>query len=184
MGLYHFSEQPGIGEFVPRAPLAHPDAEPLVWAIDAEHAPLYYLPADCPRVCFWPLPTTTAADVHRIYEFVTARMVIAIESAWLPRVAAARLYRYTFDPDGFEDCHDHGVHVSRRTVRPLREEPVGDLLHRLAESDVELRVCPSLLPIANAVIESTLHFSLIRMRSAAGWTGPPGTPTVPPEIKR
>ena len=55
MPLYHFSEDPTIERFVPRAPLARPEVEPLVWAIDEWHQPIYFVPRDCPRVCFWPL---------------------------------------------------------------------------------------------------------------------------------
>ena len=88
MPLYHFSEEPGIVEFVPRAPLAHPEQEPLVWAIDVWHSPLYYLPRDCPRVCFWPLPTTTPGDREQWFETVSGRMVIAVEWDWLERIRA------------------------------------------------------------------------------------------------
>jgi hypothetical protein len=52
MPLYHFSEDPTIKVFAPRAPLAHPDYEPLVWAIDDWHQPMYWTPRDCPRILF------------------------------------------------------------------------------------------------------------------------------------
>jgi hypothetical protein len=31
---------------------------------------------------------------------------------------------------------------------------------------------PSLVPLARAISQSTLHFSLIRMRNAEGWADP------------
>jgi hypothetical protein len=37
--LYHFSEEREIRIFAPRAPLAHPKVEPLVWAVDAWQRP-------------------------------------------------------------------------------------------------------------------------------------------------
>ena len=52
--LYHFSEEPDIPEFVPRAVEASrpPGREwlnsPLVWAIDAWHAPCYLFPPGLP----------------------------------------------------------------------------------------------------------------------------------------
>lgn len=169
MPLYHYSENPAIARFVPRPPLARPEIEPLVWAIDAWHAPVYYLPRDCPRVCFWPLPETTAEDNDHWFGAVSGRMTIAVESGWLPRIRASALYRYTFVDDAFADIHDHGVHVSRAPVTPVAVEPVGDLLDALVGAGVELRVMPSLVPLAEAIQGTTLHWSLIRMRNAQGW---------------
>jgi hypothetical protein len=154
----------------------HPDSEPLVYAIDAWHAPLYYLPRDCPRVCFWNLPTTTPDDFERFFATVSGRMAIAIETGWLARVRNTPLYQDVFDAAPFFPTYDHGVYLSRETVTPLRVEPVGDLLERLAESEVELRLCPSLVPLGERIIQTSLHYSLIRMRNAQGWEGDPGTP--------
>jgi hypothetical protein len=172
MALYHLSEDATIARFVPRPPLARPEVEPLVWAIDDWHAPVYFLPRDCPRVCFWPLPTTTAEDHARYFATVSGRMVIAVESGWLERLRTTRLYRYLMPEATFVDIHDHGVHVSRAAVAPLRVEPVGDLLAALAGAGVEVHIMPSLVPLARAISQSTLHFSLIRMRNAEGWADP------------
>lgn len=169
MSLFHFSEDPTIARFVPRPPLARPTVEPLVWAIDEWHAPVYFFPRDCPRVCFWPLPTTTAADYAHCFATVPGRMVIAIESAWLERLRVARLSRYRMPEERFEDIHDHGVHVAREPVVPLGVELVGDLLAALTDAEVELRITPSLVPLGRAIIQTTLHFSLIRMHNARGW---------------
>jgi hypothetical protein len=51
--VWHFSEEPGIAQFEPRTGAAGAPDEALVWAIDAEHAPSYWFPRDCPRVTFW-----------------------------------------------------------------------------------------------------------------------------------
>src|SRR5579871_212070 len=101
MPLYHFSEDPAIERFVPRPPQAHPDTEPLVWAIDEWHSPLYIVPRDCPRACFWPLPTTTPEDYDRFFGSVSGRMVIAIETAWYPRLRTTSLYRYVLPETTF-----------------------------------------------------------------------------------
>jgi hypothetical protein len=172
MQLYHFSEDPTIERFIPRAPLARPEVEPLVWAIDAWHAPMYFMPRDCPRVCGWPLPTTTPADYERFFAYVAGRMIVAIEAAWLERMHSARLYRYVMPADSFESLNDAGMYVSREVVTPLRVEPVGDLVAALLAEPVELRICAALTPLADALIASTLHFSLIRMRNAQGWIDP------------
>src|SRR5687767_4768107 len=54
MKLHHFSEEPDIAVFRPHiAKTSSIQDEALVWAIDGWHAPMYYLPRDCPRACFW-----------------------------------------------------------------------------------------------------------------------------------
>ncbi len=169
MPLYHFSEDPTIEIFIPRWSSNRPETEPLVWAIDDWYAPLYFFPRDCPRVCFWPLVHSTPADIEHFFSYVTGRMVIAIEAAWLERVRSTQLYCYTLPEESFVSIHDHGVHISRERVWPLAVEPVGDLLARLTAAQVELRICPTLVPLGQALIGSTLHFSLIRMRNAQGW---------------
>jgi len=166
--VLHFSEDPDIAVFAPRPVASNPDSEPLVWAIDAEHAPLYFFPRDCPRIAWWALTTSTPEDVERFLGHTTARIVIAVEGAWLERIRDAKLYVYRFAAaDGFVSLEDHGCHVSRQTVTPLSVEPVGDLLTCLRDAGVELRVTPSLWPLRIALLTTTLHFSMIRMRNAA-----------------
>ncbi len=168
--LYHFSEEPDIAVFDPRSPPARREVEPLVWAIDAWHAPMYYVPRECPRACFWPGPRTSDEDRERWFGGIEAKMVIAIESAWLERVRATQLYRYTMLPATFAPNGDSAGHfVSRERVAPLSVEPVGDLLAALAASNVELRITPRLVPLWQRVIASTLEFSGTRLRNAEGW---------------
>src|SRR5947209_6176329 len=97
--LYHFSEDPTIAHFDPRPPLARPEDRPAVWAMDAEHAPLYYFPRDCPRVTCWALPTTTEEDRQRFLGTTSAKIVAAIEGAWLETMRTTALYRYHFEPE-------------------------------------------------------------------------------------
>lgn len=169
MSVLHFSEDPTIARFQPRSMPTRPGEPPLVWAIDEEHAPLYYFPRDCPRVAFWATPNSTADDVARFLAHTAARRVIAIEGHWLEQVRSARLYVYrlptaTFAPRG--PGEGPGYHVSREAVSPLSVEPVGDLLARLVAVQVELRLTPSLWPLYHALVPSSLHFSMIRMRNA------------------
>jgi hypothetical protein len=176
--VYHFSEEPGIATFEPRIPAHRPEVQPLVWAIDEWHAPMYFFPRDCPRILFWPLSTTTADDRARHWGDRDARMVAAVEWAWLGRLRDARLYRYTFDEAGFEDLDDAGMYVRRDAVTPVGVEPVGDLLAALREARVELRLMPSLLPL-RGMWDTTLHASGIRLRNASGWEGHPSSPPPP-----
>lgn len=176
MPLYHYSEDPTIARFVPRAPLAHPDREPLVWALDEWHAPMYLTPRECPRVVFWPIATTSQADRDRWWAGVDDRIVLAIEWAWYDRLQTTQMYRYVLPDDSFESLNDAGMHVSRATVTPLHVEPLGPLLAEIRAAGAELRVCSSLAPLASAIIQTTLHFSLIRMRNAQGWIDPAARP--------
>jgi hypothetical protein len=171
MRLYHFSEEPVIRVFEPRiAPSGAIRDQAIVWAIDEWHAPMYHVPRDCPRACFWPGPETTDGDRQRWFGGVHARMIIALESAWLERIRVARLYRYTLQEDAFELLDATAGHwVSRETVVPLNVEPVGDLLAALASFPVELRFTPQLLDLWDLVISSTLEFSGTRLRNAQGW---------------
>lgn len=166
--LFHFSEDGTIGRFEPRLRPSDPSKPPVVWAIDAEHAPHYFFPRDCPRVCFWPNSASTPDDVARFLGLTAARKVIAIESGWLERVRRCRLFAYRVPADTFvlEDA-PAGYFVSTVAVTPLSVEPVGDLLERLAESGVELRITPSLWPLHDALVTATLDFSMIRLRNAA-----------------
>jgi hypothetical protein len=169
--LYHFSEEPHIARFEPRAPLARPEVEPLVWAIDAWHAPMYYFPRDCPRACFWPGDKTTQDDRERWFGGIGASMVIAVESGRLPAIRQTTLYRYTLPSSGFAQNDGTAGHfVSRSAVTPLAVEPVGDLLKALAAAHVELRITPSLLELWRRVIASTMEFSGTRLRNTHGWS--------------
>lgn len=170
MTLYHFSEEPGIRVFEPHIAPTSREAEPYVWAIDDWHAPMYYVPRDCPRACFWPGPQTTREDRERWFGGIDARMVIAIESAWLPAVRSAQLYRYAM-PEATFRLNDAaaGHWVSTQAVEPLSVEPVGDLLAAIVSAGCELRVTPQLLEMWQRVIESTLEFSGTRLRNAQGW---------------
>ena len=168
MPLYHFSKEPDIRVFEPR-PSSIADGA-YVWAIDEWHAPMYYFPRDCPRACFWPGPQTTAEDRERWFGGINAKMVIAVESAWLDRIRATRLYRYVLSQDGFE-LHDAtaGHWLSRSAATPLAVEPVGDLLAALASESVDLRITPALTDLWSRVTASTLEFSGTRLRNAQGW---------------
>jgi RimJ/RimL family protein N-acetyltransferase len=178
--LFHFSEDPTIAVFEPRpvrVPAERPPGQawlngPLVWAIDAWRQPMYYFPRDCPRVLLWKTPATTAADLDHWWRGDRGqRMQAHVEAAWLERLRSTPIYRYVFDPEGFEPLADAGMCVARATVTPLAVEPVGDLMAAMAGADVELHVMDDLLPL-KGVWESSVYASGIRLRNAVGWTEP------------
>lgn len=171
--LYHFSEEPDIKLFSPRAPLEHPDYEPQVWAIDEWHAAMYFVPRDCPRACYWPGPHTTAEDREFWFGSTDARMIIAVEAGWLDRIRRTTLYRYAMPHEPFTAQDDDSGHwTTTQTVEPLGVEPMDDLLKALAASGAELRIMPTLGLLWHRVVRSTLSFSGTRLRNARGYIAP------------
>lgn len=170
MHLYHFSENGTITRFEPRpapSPSSGQTGE-MVWAVEAELEQNYLLPRDCPRVCFSRSATSTPGDVERLLGPTSARFIVAIESRWLPIVRTTRLYRYELPPDTFAPVDEGAAYyISRHAVEPLAVTVIHDLLAALMALDVELRVTPSLWPLCDAVVASSLRFSCIRMRNAA-----------------
>lgn len=161
--LYHFSERPDIVRFEPRTIDGH--AEPIVWAIDAARQCNYLLPRDCPRVTFYAGPNTSAADRRQFLGDQSA--IVAIESAWRERVEKATIYRYHLLPDDFV-CIDAPAeyYVCRRAVVPDCVEPIRNLPSAIQEAGATLRCYPSLWPLHDAIVSSTLAYSMIRMRNA------------------
>jgi hypothetical protein len=56
--------------------------------------------------------------------------------------------------------------VSRLRVRPTFVEVIDDVLVEFAKREVGLRIVPSLWPLRDAIVASSLEFSVIRMRNA------------------
>jgi len=162
--LWHVSEDPTIEVFQPHHNELHALDEPLVWAVDTRHAWLYWFPRDCPRACFDAKEDTTNEDVERWLDGDRTLRVSVIETGWLERFRSARVYAYRLPPETFEPWDK--FYVSRETVVPLELVELGDLLERHAEAGNELRIAPSLYPLWDKVIETTLDFSGIRLRNA------------------
>jgi len=176
MALYHFSEDPGIEVFEPRpvrVPSRRPPGRewlngPLVWAIDDWRQPMYLFPRECPRILWWPLPTTTPADRARYWSAADLRMIAYVEEAWIERIRTAEVYRYELSPESFVDLDDAGMWVSRTAVEPVRRERLTDLPSALADRQVSLRTLADLTPLRD-MWSTSLHVSGIRLRNAKGW---------------
>lgn len=84
--LFHFSEDPGIGVFVPRTPDHRPDVPPLVWPVDHERAWTYLFPRDCPRVLLWPT-AETPRSVEPVGDMVAALASESVELRLVPSPA-------------------------------------------------------------------------------------------------
>jgi hypothetical protein len=171
--LWHVSEDPTITRFAPhRARTALTD-EPLVWAVDTRHLPLYWFPRDCPRCTFWAGPRTTDAHLARFLDGRRELRVHVIEEGWLERVRGARLYLYRLPVESFtQDRETLGYWMSRATVDPLELIEIDDLVGRHAAAGIVLRAAPNLWPLWDAVVGSTLEFSGIRLRNTLGRAQP------------
>lgn len=136
-----------------------------MWAVNAARLRNYLVPRECPRVTFYAGSETTAADVERFLGSSPA--VVAIEAGWLERLRSCRLYCYHLPPETFE-CIDEcaGYFVSRAPVVPAKVVSYDDPLAELLKRGVELRFVPNLWPLHDAVVASSLRFSIIRMRNA------------------
>ncbi len=77
------------------------------------------------------------------------------------------IYRYTLPAKGFALRDEYaGYWVSERECRPMKIEPIGDLMAVLLDAGVELRIMPSLASLRDAVVESSVNFNIIRWRNA------------------
>ncbi len=169
--LYHVSEVSGICTFKPRVPPSSDSGitYAVVWAVDDSLLHNYLLPRDCPRVTFYATENSDERDLRMLLgpSARTTRAVVAIESRWLPRVRATSVYLYRMPPDEFEIADETaGYWVSTQTVSPLDVTEVRDCIGAIVERNVELRCVPSLWPLHDAVMHSSLSFSCIRMRNA------------------
>lgn len=165
--LLHFSENPDIPVFRPHVARTAVETEAYVWAVDEAHAPAFWFPRDCPRACCWQGSRSVSVAATSLLGLGGARRMHAIESDWLGRVRACRLFAYQFDPAPFRLHNgDAGFWTTEQEIRPFSVEPVGDLLERHVSAGIELRVVPDLWPLIDAIIESGLDFSIIRKANA------------------
>ncbi|ALC80654.1 MULTISPECIES: DUF6886 family protein [Bacillus] len=167
--LFHISEEPDLSVFAPRIAVNYSHLPPVVWAIDQEHLPHYFLPRDCPRVIYWQGEQTNEADTKRFFSQSTARKVIAVENGWLARILNTPLYQYSFEPAPFtlfEEAKTAGYYIAETTVAPIATECIPNGLEQIAQAGIEIRVTPHLQLIRDQVISSTLDFSIIRFRNA------------------
>jgi hypothetical protein len=166
--LFHFSHDPSITQFVPHVPATNPGHPPSVWAIDAEHAPLYWFPRDCPRVTAWPR-NEAERQLFREAFCTDASRVHAIELGWMAALASAVLFRYRFDASAFRPWQEaSGQWISDQTVEPLGVDRVDDLVGRHVAAGIELRAVPDLRPLRDLAAQGPWDFSIVRFRNRPG----------------
>ncbi|HYL15893.1 MAG TPA: hypothetical protein VEV41_22845 [Terriglobales bacterium] len=164
--LFHVSEESNLCVFQPRRLEGGSVNDPVVWAIDEPHLVNYLLPRDCPRVTFAPGVQTSETDLARFFP-AGLRRVIAIEAEWLSRAMDVVLYVYNMPAQTFE-LFDAGAGywLSREPVAPERGTEMHSPIREISRRGAEVRVLDSLWALHEAVADSTLEFSMIRMRNA------------------
>ena len=167
MRLFHVSEEPDIPRFVPRIPLRKEldQSKGLVWALNEDCLPNFLTPRECPRVTYRAADQTTEEDIARFFSS-SCRRCVAIEHAWFERMRGAPLYLYEFDPSNFYLQNTCGYYVSERTEVPIAKTQINDLFGELFKRGIEVRLITNLWLLRDAVIQSTLNFSICDMANA------------------
>ncbi len=161
--LWHVSEDDSIVRFEPHHRPGHALSEPLVWAVDTRHLPLYWFPRDCPRATFWAVPDTTDEDVACFLGGDRVRRVHVVEPTWLEPMRTTRVVAYRLPEASFEPWDRFWV--SRERVEPLELVELGDLVARHGAARIALRTDDDLLALWDSVAASTLDHSGIRLRN-------------------
>lgn len=163
--LWHVSEDPSIERFEPHVSATAAESEPLVWAIDTRHLPLYWFPRDAPRGTFWATDTSDPADVERLLG--ASSRVHAIEEGWFHRMLNATVFAYRLPEEPFEPHREVGGYwIARASVEPIEIVELDDLVRLHRDAEIDLRVLPNLWPLWNDVVASTLEYSGMRFHNA------------------
>jgi hypothetical protein len=165
--VWHFSEDPSLTRLRPGGRAANPAAQPLVWAVDTRHAPMFWFPRDCPRGCIWPVSATTPADRDAFFGQSAAHRVHVMEGGWLRRMQNCHLYAYRLPSEPFRPHEVGGYWIADEPVDAIEQVVIDDLLGRHAEAGIELRITPSIWPFWRRVANSTVEFSGSRLRNSA-----------------
>ena len=163
--LWHVSENASLERFEPHVSATAKEREPLVWAVDTRHLPLYWFPRDCPRGTFWADGSADPADTRRLLG--GASRVHIVEQRWVERMRTTEVFSYRLPKDSFEPHPGVGGYwISRAPVEPLELVALGDLVERHEQAEIELRPLPTLWPTWDEVVASTLEYSGMRLRNA------------------
>ena len=97
----------------------------------------------------------------------TQARINASYDAIFERCRETTLYLYEFDAAAFHASDDIAAYyTAHESVRPIACSIIDDIFAVLRERNVELRLMPTLWTLREAVANSTLAFSIIRMRNA------------------
>ena len=163
MKLFHVSEEPDISRFSPRySPRID---KSVVWAISENKLVNYMFPRDCPRIAYSAGKDTSKTDKKHF--LACSQQVIAIEALWYERATTTMLYLYELPASAF-NLFDSiaGYYTTERIVTPIHKHIINAPIKELLSKKIELRIMPCLWQLYDAVVNSTLEFSIIRMKNA------------------
>ena len=166
--LYHISEESGIKVFHPRPSPSFYDAikGDVVFAISDKMLHNYLLPRNCPRVTYYTSPATSKEDKDKFFGSSKAGFIINVEEEWIEKIKNTVIYKYEFSPDNFILLDEiAGYYVSYEKEIAIDTVPVTNISGELISRNAELRCFPSLMNLAEEVKNSTLNFSMIRMKN-------------------
>lgn len=171
MRLFHISEEPDIKVFKPRKPyrLDLQNSPPLVWAITEKCLVNFLTPRECPRLTYHIGEKTSDDDKKKFFSAKDVNHVVVIESAWLNKLLHTTLYIYEFETSNFY-LQDQiaGYYVSEYEEKPIDVITVDDIMNEHIIRKTEFRIMPSLWDLREAIINSTLNYSLCRLKNAKG----------------
>lgn len=128
--------------------------------------PHYLLPRDCPRVCLRAGEGTTEDDRKRFFRGGIERM-IAIEFDWYERLRSARLFVYELPAAPFQMVDRiAGYFISRESVVPAAMREVENSAEEIVRRGYKLKLLPELWSMRDQAVNSTIEYSIIRMRNA------------------
>ncbi len=169
MKLYHISEEAGIRVFHPRPSPQKYDGinGDVVFAVSDEMLHNYLLPRDCPRVCYYAKPDSTAEDIEVFIGNTDKRFIINVEENSAESISNTKLYLYELQAEDFTLLDiGAGYYISCQSVKPQKVIVIENIPEELSKYNVEVRTHTSLTELAESVAKSSLQFSIIRMRNA------------------
>lgn len=164
--LFHVSENPEISSFRPRQISNRMDMPPVVWAVDGEHQYGFY----CPRIVISHEVSMDPSLEADFFGHTAAQMIIVMEQAWYEQLRKTTIYRYVFEPYGFQLFDEiAGYYVSEQVTVPIQTDAITDPLLGLCRPElrIEVRLVPSLYPLRDQILSSGLKdFSIHRLKYA------------------
>lgn len=167
--LFHISEEPDIKIFHPRpSPQFYESIKgDVVFAISDKLLHNYLLPRDCPRVTYYIGPETTKEDKAKFFGDSKAEYIINVEESRKEGIEIIKLYRYEFNPENFVLLDKiAGYYVSYQSEIPIAVTEIINLTDEFSLRNVELRFLSNLQILSKEVSESSLKFSMIRMKNS------------------
>lgn len=167
--MFHISEEQGIKVFIPRkSPQLYKQIkDDVVFAVSDKMLHNYLLPRDCPRVCFYTGEKTSEIDKMKFFGDSKNKFIINVEESWREAITKTKLYKYEFSSERFELLDENaGYYISYAIQIPVNITEVKDIFSELRERNVELRFLSFIIKLADEISNSTLDYSIIRLRNA------------------